>query len=969
MLPMPFARKWLIGLFLFIFNHAISQPSGSFPFVHYSDDDGLLQEVYGVAQDKDGYLLIGTNTGLVRFDGFTFRAVESNSRNHAGTAIDRVFNWSNDSFLIVYSHPRGLGWYCNGEFSDFDIKKNVPDGTNFNTTSVDGDFLYWGNARAFFLNQKGVRAFDPVLEMNFEEFITLHAFSNDSFFVSTEKKSYLMGSDVQLIPGLEAVTNVLYQKDSLLLFSMGCMYGFTERRISSKSKLPEMNGSVLHSLVDTKGNIWYAGENSGLYVIQGSTGEIINAAENLGIDDEQVTHLFLDKSGNVWISTSSVGLICVLKSAYTHYRTSDGLSSDNIRVIAESEDGVLVGTKNGLNLLSAEDITNKDDLRIKMGACEETQNAFQGYIYDVLVHNDLLVVGTNLERRPAKYCEASKVFSHPYGPSAVAGDTLVIGAWGRLLTFRVSDLPKQLNSINARAIPGFTKELFIHKLANGALLIGTPQGLFKTYSGLKEVKRVAHGLGLDNIVFNDVATTSDSSLWFTTSIGLVKWDNEGEWSIVERRKGLNTDYLRCIEVDAYDRIWLGSRKGIELYVDGIFTNYTTGSGLISNTVTTLHISKKQNVLWVGTDKGITKFQLDKVERAIEQSLPLYITDVEVIGDTVFSNGNTLQLRPDQSNLRIHFAAINYSNPTSVVYQYRLLPQTKDWIESKVNKAEFIALAPNTYKFEVRSRVSGGTWGQAASIALNIAPPFWKTIHFVLSVSMILLALLVVGFWWRIKVVKMKEYKKRLLLQKINYLEQQTMSLSMNPHFIFNSLNSIQHFFSGAGNLAAIQYVSKFAKLIRLNMDSTRKRTILLNDELTRLKLYLELEEQRFDKSLEYSVSVSPQLEQENPEIPNMVIQPLVENAIWHGILPSSKAGMLRIEVTVNNGMDILISDNGIGLSRAVQNSRKGHKSLGLALTRKRLSYLSPHNFLKLEEYFDSEGNVEGTRSFIHIHKK
>lgn len=967
---MPIVRRCLLALLMFTCCGALAQPSGSFPFIHYGDGDGLHQtEVYGVAQDKDGYLLIGTNKGLMRFDGATFKPIKPNGGDRADRVVDRVFHWANDSFLLVYAHSRGLGWYCNGKFSDFDIGKNIPYGINFSTSSVDRNFMFWGNARAFYLNQKGARAFDPVLEMNFEEFTTMHAFSDDSVLVSTEKKSYLVGRNVQLIPDVKQVSNVLRQKDSLLLFAEGYLYGLTKGAISSKKMLPAIEGTVVHSLVDTKGNIWFAGRNSGLFVIQRSTGKIISAAQNLGIEDKQVTHLFLDKTGNIWVSTASDGLVCVLESAYTHYRVSDGLSSNSIRIIAEGPKGVFVGTKKGLNELTADGISHQKDLQHKMKSCEETQKAFQGYIHHTLVHKDLLVVGTNGESRPAKYCPEPRIFSHPYGPSVVSGDTLIVGAWGRLLSFKLSDLPEQLNSINARVLPGFTKEHFIHRLPTGALLIGTPQGLFKTYSGLKKVKEIHHGLSVEDVVFNDVATTSEGSLWFSTSVGLVKWSVDGIWTIVEERIGLGPDYFRCLEIDAFDRIWLGSRNGIELYVDGVFSNYTTGSGLVSNAIATLYFSKKQNMLWVGTDEGITQFDLAQIGKRIDPSLPLYITDIEVIGDTTFTPETLPSLGPRQSNLRIHFGSINYANPTAVVYQYRLLPQITEWVETKVNKVEFMALASQEYRFEVRSKSSGETWGAPTFIELDIAPPFWQTIRFVLLASAVLLSLIVAAFWWRITLVKKREYKKRQLLQKINYLEQQTMSLSMNPHFIFNSLNSIQYFFSGTGNVPAIKYVSKFAKLIRLNMDSTRKRTILLSDEITRLKLYLELEKERFDKPFEYSISVSPQLEVEDPEIPNMVIQPLVENAIWHGILPSSKAGLLNIEIRRNEGMDVVITDNGVGLTAAAKNVRSGHKSLGLGLTKERLSYLSAQNYLRLDELFDTEGNVEGTRSFLHIHKK
>ena len=163
---------------------------------------------------------------------------------------------------------------------------------------------------------------------------------------------------------------------------------------------------------------------------------------------------------------------------------------------------------------------------------------------------------------------------------------------------------------------------------------------------------------------------------------------------------------------------------------------------------------------------------------------------------------------------------------------------------------------------------------------------------------------------------------------------------MNPHFIFNALNSIQHFINSHNTEEATDYLGKFARLIRMILDYGGKTFIPLQDELERLNYYLELEKIRFGNKLTFTIDVDPTLVQQQPEIPNMVIQPVVENALWHGLLPANRNGNLHISFAkIDNAIRVIVEDDGIGVNESKRRKRSGHNSLGIQMIRERLDLL------------------------------
>ncbi|HRN55279.1 MAG TPA: histidine kinase [Agriterribacter sp.] len=212
-------------------------------------------------------------------------------------------------------------------------------------------------------------------------------------------------------------------------------------------------------------------------------------------------------------------------------------------------------------------------------------------------------------------------------------------------------------------------------------------------------------------------------------------------------------------------------------------------------------------------------------------------------------------------------------------------------------------------------------------------------------------------------------------QKQSEIEMKALRAQMNPHFIFNSLNSINKYILKNDHVNASRYLTRFAKLIRLILDNSNSKEIALSDELEALKLYIEMELLRFTNKFTYGISVDENVSPDTLQVPPLVIQPYVENAIWHGLLHKEADGRLNVSVkkTTDNMLQCSIEDNGIGRSKAMEmksKSANANRSLGMKLTAERISMLNQYTSLnasiEIVDLVDNNGEASGTKVILKI---
>jgi LytS/YehU family sensor histidine kinase len=285
------------------------------------------------------------------------------------------------------------------------------------------------------------------------------------------------------------------------------------------------------------------------------------------------------------------------------------------------------------------------------------------------------------------------------------------------------------------------------------------------------------------------------------------------------------------------------------------------------------------------------------------------------------------------------------------------------------------LAPGRYLFRLKAKVGNSDWRvQQTQLEIIITPPFWKTWWFWTSVITALSLLIYLIVKWKVRSVRQKERQKASHEKELLEMEARALRSQMNPHFIFNCLNSIKSLIQQHEEEKSVTYLTTFSKLIRTLFNNADKKEITLYDELETCKLYLQLEAMRFGSRFSYTVNIDPTLDLKSLQVPALIIQPFIENAIWHGIVPKKEGGTVDIRVQRENGyVTIVIDDDGIGRTVSQQNRSAGlaeHQSKGVNLTQSRLELdnLLRQRQATLEtiDKFDEQGKPAGTTVMIRI---
>ena len=336
----------------------------------------------------------------------------------------------------------------------------------------------------------------------------------------------------------------------------------------------------------------------------------------------------------------------------------------------------------------------------------------------------------------------------------------------------------------------------------------------------------------------------------------------------------------------------------------------------------------------------------------------YIYPIIVNNKQYSSSDNTYNLKSSQNNIQISFVTPFYGENNQIKYRYKLSDTDTVWKITSNTTIQFPNLSSGNYRFVVQPFYNN-IYGEEAFINLNICPYFTQTWWFRVLIFLILMW---IGYIiYRNKLHK-KEVEKELILSK-----QKALRSQMNPHFIFNSLNSIQNFILKNQQDLSIKYLSRFSKLIRNILDNSERTYIKISEDIEALTHYIELEKARFKNRFKYSFEVDKNLDTDFYCIPPLLIQPYVENAIWHGLMHKQESGSIFISYKmIDEKIVCTIEDDGVGRKKAGELEKSSaHVSKGTIITNERISILAKsHNIeIKCEviDLYDKNKEAYGTR--------
>lgn len=505
-------------------------------------------------------------------------------------------------------------------------------------------------------------------------------------------------------------------------------------------------------------------------------------------------------------------------------------------------------------------------------------------------------------------------------------------------------------------------------------------GLYKHYAYGK-----AHNNGAKIVQSIDIAQDSKGHYWITTlDNGIFELQLKGDkvtlMNYAKSNANLPSDYCTNIVADKKGMLWIGTSNGLAKFdskTHQVVSVMGQQHGFKDNFISVKLDLLSNGELVVNHYGALAVFNPNTYKRNLLQP-HLRFTGIKVL-DRYLSQqdiaSGEVALKHNQNFLQFEWATDVYNNANQAHYAYKLEGFEKNWVYTSTNQATYSSLEDGDYVFVVKSANNDGVWGPETRCKIHIATPFWKAWWFYALLIAAVLALVYVFYQFKLKQIRKEEELKSGFSRQLAEIEMKALRAQMNPHFIFNSLNSIQKYILKNDSFAASQYLTKFSKLIRLILDHSNQNYILLSSEVELLKLYIEIEALRFDNQFEYELDVDDSLNTETIQIPSMIIQPYVENAIWHGLLHKETKGKLTLQISRydDSNITVLVTDDGIGRQKAQELKSKQvlkKKSYGLQITEDRISILnktqSNKTTLKIVDLKDANGNAIGTQVALII---
>lgn len=457
--------------------------------------------------------------------------------------------------------------------------------------------------------------------------------------------------------------------------------------------------------------------------------------------------------------------------------------------------------------------------------------------------------------------------------------------------------------------------------------------------------------------------------YFSTYGNGIVVKNGDTYSRITTADGLISNNCEDVFVDSYGTIWVGSKSGISAVTINEDGNYSVSKYNLSDAFPSQPISQilqAGNKLWLSTQNGIISHTLPAVE--IEPIPSVFITRFTV-NDKKFSSDKPVSLAYSENRIKISFVGLSYNSFGKIQYRYRLLGLDTGWHTTLTPNVEYQFLPAGQYDFTVRAIASNGKESKAdIHLIFTINKPFWLTWWFI---SLMVLFVISV-FYYILKRVEKREHEKTLMNKRIADIEMKALRAQMNPHFIFNAINSIQNHILKNDSKTAQDYLAKFARLIRNVLENSKLEYIPLGQEMDTLTLYIGLEQLRASGKFKFKIDIDTNVSVYNTLIPPLLLQPFVENSILHGLMPmQNNNGMLTIHIYESDlKLICIIEDNGIGRKKAGEIKRHRdptHRSMGISATEDRVNILNSFRpGLANIIIEDKEGEETGTKVTITI---
>ena len=922
---------------------------------HYTSKNGLASNnCYYILQDDKGFIWIATDNGLSRFDGTNFQ----NFTIEDGLPDTQILQMTEDKQgrIWFFALNGQLSYLKEGKFYNQD-NDNLLKKLNSNTVIVsflqDKQGRIWLGTNSNLIicwDGKSVKKYVSPHEkdkfinafLHEDEQGNIYAYSDLSVQQFNGKTFVISPSKVQPLSYMTADNT---NRKSMFYLDQTGLKEFSKGTINHLISIPQnliknMSGYFYYD--QSAKEVWLANAN-GAFALNKS-GKTVQY-----LQDISVNQAIKDKNQNMWFATNQG--IYMLPNANNRLSIIDaesGLSSNVIKSITkDAKNRLWLGTDDAvidiLNIQNyqVEEVGLDDFKKYKtikqINYDSKNQSIYFASDYGMGVFKNIYrstdqvsyLKETNNSMFVIKHFSLSDNNNH----LALALSSGVVFLSDRINKF-------EFNSLKYREKEDFFKDRSYHVFYDqpGNLWFSNINGLSQ-FSNSRLIKHFENSPLLTKRI-NDIQQLPDGTLILATDgYGLIFYKNNKIARQITQSDGLTNNICTKIFIKN-NEIWVLTNKGVNKITnypnDPSVANFDYGKDLLSDDINNLFID--DSTAYFATNKGLILFKYNN--QNISKNLPkVYVTSIIRDKERLPVDQDNFVFETGNNTILFTFSAVDFTT-SDITYRYRL-NENANWVETRTRRLDFSSLQSGDYVFEVSAKSQNGNWGPSAKITFTIKKHFWQSLWF-LSI----LILLVAYIFYKVAVYitrkqKDKDQQQLLLKNKVLMLEQQALQAMMNPHFVFNVMNSIQHYINTQNTASANKVLTGFARLIRKNLEICTKSYISLEEELEYLNLYLKLEKNRFGDKLKYIFNVDEEIDEEETFIPSMLLQPYVENAIWHGIMPKETGGEIQINILLQDEfyLNIEIIDDGIGIENSLRDKKESHISKGMQLTRERLNLL------------------------------
>jgi len=659
---------------------------------------------------------------------------------------------------------------------------------------------------------------------------------------------------------------------------------------------------------------------------------LITYTLNDGLPSETINALAQDEKGYLYIGTEN-GLSEFDGVQFKNYNLSDGLKSNKVNVIfSDHKRKIWIGTEEGISVLENSNI--------------------QSIPLDI---NTKCLIGKN-------------------------DSTLYVGTVKGLYQMDKKKLTLKKLKLDYPSEPFVINDLIYH---NQDLILATKNGLF-SFDG-NRLFELNLNQSLKNKSINSIEFSTDGKYWLSIpDYGVVSLNSSLNLENIFPYPEIKTAHQACI---LGKEIWFATQdQGVAIYNTDLdsWKYINENEGLDQKHVSTIYPDNWDN-FWIGTKSGLVKYQNQNPTSKSE--LPkIHLKKISIfyedIFETEFANqitsldsfASTISLPRDQNHLSFVYEGVHLQKKNKPKYQWKLEGSNSSWSpitdQSSVN---FSNLKYGKYLFKVKAITEGQNESETLSVPFIIEKSIWEEWWFRITVGALSLLALIFLFRYRLKTAQKKSQQKNKELKLKNELlslEQKALQLQMNPHFVFNALNSIQSLVALNKNDEARKQLHNFATMMRSLLNNSRQENISLAEEIKALEEYIKMEQFCQRKPFDYTIDLAKIEDPEDVMIPTMLIQPFVENAIIHGFNNLDRPAMLELQFSAtNNLLTCIVKDNGIGRKKSEEmkvNKQAGHQSVALKVNTERLKKLRGKRDYDCLEFKDAlyNGRIEGTQVTI-----